>query len=167
MVTVLNQGDDNILGFANYYLTKQNYKKYVISILCTFIASSWKFDFSLTLYLSWCTALVIHSSGENPFKAKNDFHMRVYHSTKIPWFVADFFFRQSSWKMSFGDIKESWMLEQSLLVMMYILHLFDLQITVNKNKMDELSWMEKLSNNRCTITNILKTNIHASVFLFS
>ena len=69
--------------------------------------------------------------------------MRVYHSTKIPWFVADFFFRQSSWKMSFGDIKESWMLDQSLLVMMYILHLFYLQITVNKNKMDELSWMEK------------------------
>ena len=50
-----------------------------------------KFDFGLTLCLSWCTALVIHSSGENPFKAKNDFHMRVYHSTKIPWFVADFF----------------------------------------------------------------------------
>ena len=141
MVTVLNQGDDNI---ANYYLTKQNYKKYVISIPCTFIASSWKFYFSITLYLSWCTALVIHSSGENPFKAKNDFHMRVYHSTKIPWFVADFFFRQSSWKVSFGDIKESLMLDQSLLVVLYTLQnsIFGLQ-SIRTRWMSYVAWTSK------------------------
>ena len=40
--------------------------------------------------LSWCVSLVIHSSGENPFKAKNDFYIRVCYSSRIPWFVADF-----------------------------------------------------------------------------
>ena len=139
MVTVVNEGDDNILGFVLLIKPKLQ-KVYHLNIM-------YIHRIFMEIWFQSHPVFVLMYSSSNSFirgkslQSEKWFYIRVYHSTKIPWFVADFFFRQSSWKMSFGDIKESWMLDQSLLVMMYILHLFYLQITVNKNKMDELSML--------------------------